>query len=126
MVVNASQNGQEPTPAHPLDRLVVDPTGRPPMCDEEMFVSILDEMVADEAPRMFAIVQEYGERVDARIAGWGMSFDDRAVAFDTEGTIMKLQAAENALRGFGFGSHIRPRLVWVDPSLATLPAPEDE
>ncbi len=100
--------------------------GRPPMCDEEMFASILDEMVADEAPRMFAIVQEYGERADARIAGWGMSFDDRAVAFDTEGTIMKLQAAENALRGFGFGSHIRPRLVWVDPSLAILPAPEDE
>lgn len=126
MLTNASQNGQEPTPAHPLDSLVVDPTGRPPMCDEEMFASILDVMVADEAPRVFAIVQEYGERVDARIAAWGISFEERAVAFGTEGTIMKLQSAENALRGFGFGTHITPRLVWVNPDVATPPAIEGE
>lgn len=35
-------------------------------------------MVTDEAPQLFAIIQEYGERVDGRIAAWGMSFDDHA------------------------------------------------
>jgi hypothetical protein len=69
---------------------------------------------------MFAIVEEYGERVDAWIAGWGMAFDDRAEVISVQGGLrMSLRSPENALRGFGFGTHIKPRLVWVNPDAAT-------
>lgn len=55
---------------HPLDAFVADPSGMTPLCDEPMFASIVESTVADESPRLFAIVQEYGERVDCRIAAW--------------------------------------------------------
>ena len=45
--------GAEP---HPLDALVNDPTGSPEMCGEEEFTDVIDDMVAVEAPRLFAIV----------------------------------------------------------------------
>jgi hypothetical protein len=47
---------------HPLDAAVPDPSGLTPLCDEPQFAAILDSMVADEAPWLFAVVQEYGER----------------------------------------------------------------
>jgi hypothetical protein len=30
------------------------------------------------------------------------------------------------LRGFGFGTHIRPQVVWVNPEAATPPEDDDE
>jgi hypothetical protein len=109
-----------------LDALVSDPAGRPPMCVEERFAGLLDNMAADEAPKLFAIFQEYGERVDARIAGWGLAFENHAEVFSTDSQLrMSLSEPENALRGFTFGSHIRARLVWVDPNAATPAADLD-
>ncbi|MDV6011202.1 hypothetical protein F8178_01680 [Haloechinothrix sp. LS1_15] len=106
--------------AHPLDVLVPDPSGKPPLCDEERFAEILASIVADEAPRLFAVVEEYGRRVDARIAGWGLAFAERAEVVSIDGALrMKLNTPEEALRGFGFGSHITARLVWFDPDAAT-------
>jgi hypothetical protein len=35
-------------------------------------------LVDDSAPRLFAIVQVYGEREDGRVAAWGMELEDRA------------------------------------------------
>jgi hypothetical protein len=103
-----------------LDSLVKDPAGRPPLADAEGFAAILRGMVADYAPRLFAIVQEYGERVDARIVAWGMAFEDRAFAVSDDGsTRHESESPEDILFGFGFGTHIQPRLVWVDPSAAT-------
>jgi hypothetical protein len=99
---------------------------RQPLCDEPAFAAILEEMVADEAPRLFAVVQEYGERVDGRIAAWGMAFADHAEVVPVKrGLRMSLQAPENALRMFKFGSHIRARLVWFNPDAAT-PTEDDE
>jgi hypothetical protein len=102
-----------PVPARPpLDALVADPAGAPPLCDEEEFAAILAEAVADEAPRLFAVVQVYGDRVDAWIAAWGMAFEDRAEVVSVDSAVrISLSAPEGALRGFGFGSHIRTRLV---------------
>ncbi|WP_285507197.1 hypothetical protein [Actinokineospora sp. NBRC 105648] len=54
-------------PAHPLDVLVRDPSSRPPMGGEAEFAAMVADLVATEVPRVFAVVQEYGERVDARI-----------------------------------------------------------
>lgn len=63
MVAGANQpTSQESSYAHPLDALVNDPTGRAPLCDEARFAEILEGMVADNAPRLFAVVQEYGVR----------------------------------------------------------------
>lgn len=53
------------------------------MCGEEEFARLMSEMVAAEAPRLFALVQEYGDRVDGRIAAWGMAFDDGAEVVGT-------------------------------------------
>jgi hypothetical protein len=105
---------------HPLDIDVPDPSGMRPLCDEQEFAELLENMVADEAPRVFAVVQEYGERVDARIAAWGVAFPDHAEVVPTErGPRMSLQAPENALRYFNVGSYICTRLVWFNPGAAT-------
>jgi hypothetical protein len=55
-----------------------EPLCEEPLCDEEEFAAGLEELVADFAPRLFALVEETGERVDGRIVAWGMAFDDRA------------------------------------------------
>lgn len=111
---------------HPLDAQVPDPGDIQPLCGEEEFTAIMEKMVADEAPRLFAVMQVYGERVDGRIAAWGMAFTDHAEVVSVDhGMRMSLQAPENALRLFKFGSHIRARLVWFNPDAAT-PADDGE
>jgi hypothetical protein len=105
---------------HQLDECMPDPSSLTPLCDEPEFATILQQMVADEAPRLFAVVQEYGERVDGRIAAWGMAFTDHTEVVSVEPKHrMSLQAPENALRLFTFGNHIRARLVWFTPDTAT-------
>jgi hypothetical protein len=100
-------------------------TVRTPAIDEAEFEELLAAMVADEAPRLFAVIQEYGEQIDARISAWGMAFENGAevVAVD-QGLRMNLRAPENALRLFNVGDDIRARLVWVNPCSAT-PADDD-
>ncbi len=110
---------------HPVDALVPDPSGMASMSEDE-FAAELAAMVADEAPRLFAVVQEYGERVDGRIAAWGLAFDDHALVLTIgRPRWMLLPAPERALRIFTVGSHIRARLVWFDPAAAT-PAEDGE
>ncbi|MDQ4034128.1 MAG: hypothetical protein M3332_18545 [Actinomycetota bacterium] len=108
------------------DALVPDPSGREPLGDEPEFAEILEGMVADFAPRVFAVVQVYGERVDGRIAAWGLAFEDHAAVFGMDGRVpMTSQTPEDALPGFAWGRHITTRLVWVNPAAAT-PADCDE
>jgi hypothetical protein len=105
---------------HPLDAVMPDPSGLAPMGDEAEFAMFLEGMVADEAPQLFAVVQEYGERVDGRIAAWGMAFADRAeIVAVKRGLRISLQVPEDALRMFKLGSHVRARLVWFNPDAAT-------
>ncbi|MBA0124380.1 hypothetical protein H0B56_02360 [Haloechinothrix sp. YIM 98757] len=96
------------------------------MCGEPRFTEILEGMVADAAPRVFAVVQEYGDRVDARIAAWGMAFESHSEVVSVErGMRMSLQTPECARRGFAWGSHIHARLVWFNADAITS-AEEDE
>ncbi|GAB3483641.1 hypothetical protein [Amycolatopsis cihanbeyliensis] len=134
MTTALPHNGQQPqlddrdqrTHRHPLDAYVPDPSDKEPLCDEAEFRRELESMVADGAPRLFAVVQEYGERVDAWVVAWGMAFDDHVEVVAAEGKQwMSLRAPERALRRFKFGSHIRARLVWVGPDAAT-PSDDDE
>ncbi|MGH3777247.1 MAG: hypothetical protein ACRDRR_16210 [Pseudonocardiaceae bacterium] len=93
-----------------------------PLCDEAEFTELLAEMVADEAPRVFAVVQEYGERVDGRIAAWGMAFEDHAEVVSVgNGATMNVRSPERAARTFSHRPTITARVVWVNPDAATPP-----
>lgn len=111
----------------PADKLVPDPVHISAPCDEARFTSILEQLVADDAPRVFAVVQEYGTRLDAWIAAWGMAFDDHAEVVSVEGDMrMSLQPPNAALLGFhDADEHIHARLVWFNPDAVT-PVENDE
>ncbi|MDA3643718.1 hypothetical protein LZ318_12255 [Saccharopolyspora indica] len=99
---------------HPLDALIADPSGMPPMCDEPQFNAITADMVTETAPRLFAVLQEYGERVDVRIVAWGMAFGDHVEIISIDSSLcMKLRSPADAQRAFTWGSHVTGRLVWA-------------
>jgi hypothetical protein len=76
-------------------------------------------LVATNAPRRFAVVQEYGDHVDARIAAWGLAFEDGSAFLEGDGGLrMRLGRAENALRLFSYGDEVTTRLVWLDREAA--------
>lgn len=98
----------------------VDPSVLVPFCGETEFTELVDEMVADEAPRLFAVVQVYGEWVDGWIAAWGMAFEDHAEVVSVGGrTRLSLRSPERAVRGFGRRPDVTAHLVWVNPDAAS-------
>lgn len=100
----------------------VSPDTLTPLCSEVEFAELIDELVADEAPRLFAVVQEYGERVDGRIAAWGMAFDDcvEVIGLD-RGLRLSLHSAERAARTFRRPPLITVRVVWIKPEAHNRP-----
>jgi hypothetical protein len=106
-----------------LDDLVPDPAGLPELCDASEFTELITGMVADQAPRLFAIVEEYGTRVNARVAGWGLAYEDHVDVIGVDGGI-HLGAAnpEKILRRFGWRDRIKAHLVW--PSAGPDPVTE--
>lgn len=92
----------------------VDPATLAPLCGEEEFAAEVSQMVAEEAPRLFAVVQEYGTRVDGRIAAWGMAFPDKAEVLSVNArSRMILRSPELALRWYHRRPDITASLVWV-------------
>ncbi|WP_433262066.1 hypothetical protein ACQPZF_28490 [Actinosynnema sp. CS-041913] len=80
--------------------------------DFEEFVS---EMVADDAPRLFAVVQVYGEQEDGDVAAWGLAFEDHAEVLRVGGgTRMRLRSPDRAVRLLSRAPDVSARLVWVD------------
>ncbi|WP_158852158.1 hypothetical protein [Saccharothrix deserti] len=99
------------------------PTTIEPLGEEE-FAALVHELAADEAPRLFAVVEEYGEREGARVAGYGVAFEDRAEVDSVEGGFhLSSQSAERARTLFEISSRStgtrRAHLVWLDA--ATTP-----
>ncbi|MGH3827901.1 MAG: hypothetical protein ACRDQX_12125, partial [Pseudonocardiaceae bacterium] len=94
----------------------------PPLCDEATFAGLVAMMVANEAPRLFALVEEFGERVNGEIAAWGMAFDDHVeiVSVD-DGSSINLSSLERAAHIFSHHPTITARVVWVNPDAATPP-----
>ena len=63
------------------------------------------------APKMFAVVEEYGDRADRRIAAWGMAFANRATVVGVHGgSHLSMNSPEAALRAFNTNS----KLVWIN------------
>jgi hypothetical protein len=82
--------------------------------DPAVFELLLAEIVANDPPRLFAVVQELGERVDARVAAWGMAFEDHAELVGVDRQMRaSLGKPEDALFLFRSGERIQARLVWV-------------
>lgn len=93
-----------------------------PMCGAAEFTELMAEMVADEAPHLFAVVQEYGERSDGRIAAWGMAFEDHVEVVSVDSAaVASLRSLERAVRGFSNHPNVTVRVVWVNPDGATPP-----
>ncbi|WP_018686687.1 hypothetical protein [Actinokineospora enzanensis] len=91
----------------------------PPPTPSE-FTTLIHGAVADEAPRLFAVVEELDDRTDARIAAWGMAFEDRAEIIRTDGPLrMSLSSPESALNLYANNPRVHPHLIWVDPTLTT-------
>lgn len=82
------------------------------------FTAALHEVVMEEAPRVFAVVEEYGEGV-VRAAGYGLAYADRADIDAVEGGFrLSSQSAESARTLFEISSRStgtrRVHLVWLD------------
>ena len=91
-----------------------------PLCDEEEFAQEVRELVADEAPRVFALVEERGERADGWIVAWGMVFEDRVeVISENRGLRMTVHSIDRVQRVFSRRRKIR--LVWADPTTVHRP-----
>ena len=84
-----------------------------PMCGEEEFAELIAEMVHDEAPRLFAVVQEIGEREDGRIAAWGMAFEDHAALLRDHSTWLSVSSPDRARQILSRAPDVSARLVWV-------------
>ncbi|CAM3994312.1 hypothetical protein KIPE111705_35230 [Kibdelosporangium persicum] len=81
------------------------------------FTTAVAEMVTEHAPRLFAVVLEYGEQTDARVAAWGMTLEDGAYMITADGKNQYVLAEpENALRYVRRHTNITPHLVWAAPS----------
>lgn len=77
---------------------------------EEEFADLVQGLVDDDAPRVFALVEEVGERLDGGIFAWGLEFGDWAAVFRTERGFIKCASAASA---HGLFSRARAlRLVW--------------
>ncbi|MCE7011835.1 hypothetical protein LWC34_54840 [Kibdelosporangium philippinense] len=105
---------------------IPDPAGMPPLCDEVEFVKIVGEVVANDAPRRFAVVAEYGDRVDAMCVAWGLAFERFAFAVSLNGHKQYLATEpESVLPYFRVEGRVTPRLIWHDNAAATAPESED-
>jgi len=89
-----------------------------PLCDEPEFAALVEGLVADFAPRLFALVGEEGERVDGSILAWGMAFanhvDVVGEAITINGSFPSVEIAHQLFSRLG-----KTRLVWYKPDAAT-------
>ena len=85
---------------------------------EETFTALMHEVAREDAPRLFAIVEEYGEGEDARVAAYGLAYADRAESNSVEGDFrLSSECAENVRTWYEISADEtvqRVHLVWLD------------
>jgi hypothetical protein len=87
-----------------------------PLCGEAEFADLIEGMVTERAPQLFAVVQELGDRVDGWIAAWGMAFEDRVEVIGADGGVrLSVGTAERALVGFARCPDITAHVIWFNP-----------
>ncbi|XVS67722.1 hypothetical protein ACQPYE_17215 [Actinosynnema sp. CA-299493] len=94
------------------------PTMPAPPWTKEEFTGLMRELALAEAPGLFALVEEFGEGQDARVAGYGLAYEDRADVNSVEGDFqLHSQSAESARTLFEISSRSagvsRVHVVWL-------------
>ncbi|ONI84274.1 hypothetical protein ALI144C_15550 [Actinosynnema sp. ALI-1.44] len=78
------------------------------------FNTMIAQIVTDQAPRVFAVVLEFGEQTDAEIVGWGLELDHGAYMVTADGRNQyALAEPGNALRYLRNRSNVKPHLIWA-------------
>ncbi len=90
-----------------------------PLCDEPRFAELVEGLVADCAPRLFALLEEEGERVNGHIVAWGMAFEDHANVVGVDQAIRGSFNSADSAREFFSCTGKKMRLVWYNPDAAT-------
>jgi hypothetical protein len=77
--------------------------------------------------RLFAIVEEYGEAEDARVAGYGLAYEDRTEVNSVEGDFhLASQSPEHARTLFEVSSKSagvrRANVIWLNETRSTQPS----
>lgn len=81
--------------------------------DQSEYQQFVAEMIADEQPRLFAVLREFGECEDAEVAAWGMAWDDHVEVIGQRGVRLSSDSTERVARRFSRGENTSARLVWV-------------
>ena len=83
----------------------------PPWTEKE-YQQLVAELVADESPTVFAVVEDRDDRLDGRIAAWVLEFPDGAEVICTDGEArMSLSSMDRVLARFGRQPGVTARLV---------------
>lgn len=86
--------------------------------DPQVYEEVVSDLVMSTAPGLFAVVQEQVDGFDARVAAWGMVFEDRAEVVSVEGNHhFSVQQPERALLHFTVPGEATARLIRVAPDL---------
>jgi len=84
--------------------------------DRESYERQVNRMVDELAPRMFAVVQDYGDQEDSRIAAWGLAFEDYAEIVSVDGDLrVSTDSMERAVNSFSQPPDVTARVVWGAP-----------
>ncbi|MDA3642578.1 hypothetical protein LZ318_39355 [Saccharopolyspora indica] len=78
---------------------------------EPEFAALVQEEADSSPPRVFALVEEHGDRVDCGIYAWGLEFEQRASVFDPDGTLRARCASADGAHAL-FSRIRNVRLVW--------------
>lgn len=89
-----------------------EPSGKPLPPDE--YANEVRQLVAESAPRLFAIIQEWGENHDARIAAWGLASADRTHIVGANGNREIITSIRLALRLYAHKPYVTARVHWLD------------
>lgn len=83
----------------------------------------MHDIAREEAPRLFAIVEEHDDPKDIRVAGYGLAYHDRADVNSVEGDFrLASQSPEHARSLFEISSRSagapRVHVIWLDETEA--------
>ncbi|MDA3629264.1 hypothetical protein [Saccharopolyspora oryzae] len=78
----------------------------------EEFMSALEELARENAPRVFALCEEVGDQQDGHVEYWGMAFEESTDVVSASGQLRaSFQSPEAALNRLSRRANLH--LVWV-------------
>jgi hypothetical protein len=82
---------------------------------EAVFLEEVNKIVTDEAPQVFAVVAEIGDRIDAMVTVWCVKFSDHTevISAGLNGVRGSFHSVERALKLLSAGDEAKLRLVSV-------------